>query len=217
MWKDRALQPAKLRSSLGYGLCLGRSQTSKAHHIGTRVGIVVARTIRRVPTSEREESSLLVATRGTPVDRRPAEAAAGDARTVTRHAVEQREVIVVPASSGAPLEVGSGEGVSAPPNPVPNLPKPRIAKAHSSWAAAESTEHPSGDRGVNFGPGDVVPMEVAQSAEPTTKSHTPVEEHDESLLPKRHRGRPATHCWPSPGSPEYTVGVQGATVAATDS
>ena len=52
-------------------------------------------------------------------------------------------------------------------------------------------------------------MEVVQYAEPTTKSHAPVEEHDESLAPKRQRGRPATHCWPSSGSPEYTVGCPG--------
>ena len=94
MWKDPTLQPAKLKSSWGYGLWLGRSQTSNAHLIGTRVGIVVARTIRRLPASEREDSNLVVAMRGTPVAGRPADAAAGDAFTVTRHAVEQREVIV---------------------------------------------------------------------------------------------------------------------------
>ena len=57
--------------------------------------------------------------------------------------------------------------------------------------------------------GGHVPMEVAQAVEPTSKSHAAVEEHDESLVPKRQRGRPATHCWPSPGSPEYTVGCPG--------
>ena len=51
MWKDPTLQPAKLRSSWEYGFWLGRSQTSNVHLIGTRVGIVVARTIRRLPTS----------------------------------------------------------------------------------------------------------------------------------------------------------------------
>ena len=102
------------------GLWLGRSQTSNAHFIGTRVGIVVARTIRRLPASEREDSNLVVAMRGTPVAGRPAEAAAGDAPTVTRH-----------ASSGAP---GSGEGVSASSNPVPNLPKPTVAMA-LQWKA----------------------------------------------------------------------------------
>ena len=63
MWKDPTLQPAKLRSSRRDGLWLGRSQTSNAHLIGTRLGIVVARTIRRLPTSERQESSLVVAMR----------------------------------------------------------------------------------------------------------------------------------------------------------
>ena len=52
-------------------------------------------------------------------------------------------------------------------------------------------------------------MEVAQSAEPTTKSYSSVEEHDESLVPKRPRGRPATQCWPSLGSPGWTVGCPG--------
>ena len=100
MWKDPTRQPAKLKSSWAYGLWLVRSQTSNAQHIGTRVGIVVARTVRRLPTSEREDSNLVEAMRGTPVVGRPADATAGDAPTVTRHAVEYREVVVVPASSG---------------------------------------------------------------------------------------------------------------------
>ena len=79
MWKDPTLQPAKLKSSWGYGLWLGRSQTSNAHLIGTRVGIVVARTIRHLPASEREDANLVVAMRSTPVAGRPADAAAGDA------------------------------------------------------------------------------------------------------------------------------------------
>ena len=60
MWKDPTLQLAKLKSSWGYGLWLGRSQTSNAHLIGTRVGIAVARTIRRLRASEREDSNLVV-------------------------------------------------------------------------------------------------------------------------------------------------------------
>ena len=68
----------------------------------------------------------------------------------------------------------------------------------------ESSHHPSGEGVDNSGPGGDVPVEVARAVEPTTKSHAPVEEHDESLVPKKQRGRPATHCWPSPGSPEFT-------------
>ena len=123
--------------------------------------------------------------------------------------MERREVIVVPAISGAPLQPGSGEDVSAPSNPVPNLPKPTVARAQPSSAAVESSHHPSGERVDSRGPGGDVPMEMAQAVEPTKKSHAPVEEHDESLVPKRQRGRPTTHCWPSPGSPEYTVGYPG--------
>ena len=80
--------------------------------------------------------------RGTPVARRPADAGAGDAPTVTRHAVEHREVVVVPASSGAPLQAGSGEGVSASSNPVPNLPMPAVARAQRLSAPMESSHHP---------------------------------------------------------------------------
>ena len=104
-----------------------------------RSPIVVARTIRRLPASEREDSHLGGChMRGTPVAGRAADAVAGYAPTVTRHAVEQREVIVVPASSGAPLQAGSGEGVSAPSNPVPNLPKPTVARARHrlQWKAS---------------------------------------------------------------------------------
>ena len=114
-------------------------------------------------------------------------AAAGDAPTVTRHAVEHREVVVVPVSSGFPLQAGSGEGVSAPSNPVPNLPKPTVGRAQPSSAAVESSHHSSGERVDSSGSGGDVLMEVAQAVEPTTKSHAPVEEHDESLVPKRQR------------------------------
>ena len=48
-------------------------------------------------------------------------------------------------------KVGSGDGVSAPPNPVPNFPKPTVARAQSSSAEVESSQHPSGNRGDNFG------------------------------------------------------------------
>ena len=63
MWKGPRIQPAKLRSSWGCGLRLERSQTSNAHLIGTRMGIVVVRGIRRMLASEREEASLVVAMR----------------------------------------------------------------------------------------------------------------------------------------------------------
>ena len=110
------------------------------------------------------------------------------APTVTRHAVERREVIVVTVMSSAPLQAGSGEDVSAPSNPVPNLPKPTVTRAEPSSAAVESSHHPSGDGDDNSGPGGDVPMDVARGVEPTTKSHAPVEEHDERSRSKETEG-----------------------------
>ena len=212
MWKDPPLQPAKLKSSWFCVSWLARSQTSNAHLIGTRVGIVVARTIRRLLASEREDSNLVVAKRRTPVAGRPADAAAGDAPSVTRHAVKQREVIVVPASSGAPLQAGSGEGVSAPSNPVPNLPEPESCKG----TAVKSSHHPSGERVDSSGPGGDVPVEVAQGVEPTTKSHAPVEEHDENLVPKKTEGNPGRTVGQVQDHPNTQLVVQAATDAAID-
>ena len=50
----------------------------------------------------------------------------------------------------------------------------------------------------------------------TMKSHAPLKKHVESLVPKRQRGRPALHCWPSPGPPENAFGFQAATDVGTD-
>ena len=129
---------------------------------------------------------------------RPADGGAGDTPTVTRHTFE-REVIVVPAIFGVPMQVGSGEGVSAPPSTQP------------SPAPVESSQHPSDDRVDDFRLESVVLPEVAQSAEPTTKSRAPMEEHDESLAPKRQRGRGQVR-----DHQNFQLGVQAATVAATD-
>ena len=90
MWKDPTLQPAKLRSSwvmvCGWGSRRQATHTSLAREWAS----IVARTIRRLATSERKDSSLVVGMRRTPVATRPAEAAVDHATTVTRHAVEQQ-------------------------------------------------------------------------------------------------------------------------------
>ena len=180
------------------------------------MGIVVARTIRRLPASEREDSSLVVAMRGTPVAGRPADAAAGDAPTVTRHAVEHGEVVVVLASSGAQLQAGSGEGVSAPSNPVPNLPKPTVARAQPSSAAVESSHHPSEERVDSSGPGGDVPVEVAQVVEPPTKSHAPVRSTMRASFQRDREGDPRRAVGQVRDLPNAQLVVQAATDAATD-
>ena len=195
MWKDPKLQPAKLRSSWEVWFVVetitDKRRAPHLHEIGHRCGphdltFADIRT-RGVKLSGGHE--------GTSVAGRPADAAAGDADTVTRHAVEQREVIVVPASSGAPLQVGSGEGVSAPPNPIPNLPEATVARAQSSSAAVESSQHPSGD-GVTILVQKTWCLWRWHNVQNRQRSHML---RLKSLAPKRQRGRPATHCWPSPG------------------
>ena len=168
----------------------------------------MARTIRRLPTTEREDSNPVVAMRSTPVAGQPTDAAGDDAPTVTGRAVEQRQVIVFPAISGAPASGQRRRRQCTFQSKFQTCPS-RQSRGHNhhrlQWKAAIIQV----ERVNSSGPGSDVLMEVAQAVEPTTKSHAPVEEHDESLLPKRQRGRPATHCWPSPGSPEYTVGCPG--------
>ena len=201
MWKDPTLQPANLRSSWVYGLWLGRPQTSNAHLIGTRMGIVVARTIRRLPKSELKDSNLMDAMDCTPVAGRPADAAAGDAPTVTRHAVERREVNVVLAILWRPTASGAAAKASVYFPIQFQSCLSRQSRGHNQHRL-QWNDHPSGERVDSCGPGGDVPLEVAPAMEPTMKSRAPVEEHDESLVPKRERGRPATHYWSSPGSPE---------------
>ena len=69
------------------------------------------------------------------------------------------------------------------------------------------------DRVDSSGPGGDVPTEVAQAVEPTTKSHAPVEEHDESLVPKRE-GDPRRTVGQFRDLPNTQLVVQAATDAA---
>ena len=88
-----------------------------------------------------------------------------------------------------------------------------VERTEASAVAGESSQYPRGEKAASLG--DDVPMEMARAVAPTAKSHAPVEEHEESLAPKRQRGRPASHVWPSLGSPENTV-VLAAMDGATD-
>ena len=92
------------------------------------------------------------------------------------------------------------------------LPERTVSKAQPSSAAVESSHHPSGERVDSSGPGGDVPMEVAQAVEPTTKSHAPVEEHDQSLVPKRQKGTAGQ----VRDHPNTQLDVQAAMDAATD-
>ena len=160
--------------------------------VGEITDKVVARTIRLLPASEREDSNLGVAVRGTPVAR-PADAAVGGALTVTRHAVEQREVLLVPASSGAPLQARSSDGVSALSNPVPDLSEPKVARAQPSSSLKWKATIIQVVKELTVLFLVVTCLWRWHKLWNRQRNHTPpVEEHDESLVPKRQRGRPAT-------------------------
>ena len=65
-------------------------------------------------------------------------------------------------------------------------------------AAVESSHHLSGERVDSSGPGGDVPVKKAQVVEPTTKSHAPVEEHDEIRSKKTELAKLVhlnTHSW----------------------
>ena len=99
----------------------------------------------------------------TPVTGRPAGAAAGDAPTVTRHAVERKEVIVVLAISGAHFK---WEVAKASVHLLIQFHTclSRRSRGHThhrlQWKAASIQV---GKELTNFGPESVMPMEVAQS------------------------------------------------------
>ena len=59
-------------------------------------------------------------------------------------------------------------------------------------------------------------MEVAQAVEPTTRSHAPVEEHDESLFHRNREDNPRHTVGQVRDHPNTQLVVQAATDAATD-
>ena len=87
----------------------------------------------------------------------------------------------------------------APSHVDSNMLEQVVAGAQSSSAAAVSIQSGERERELSsIGLGNVAPMELAHPSEPTPKSHAPVQEHDESLVPQKHLDEDtATHCWPS--------------------
>ncbi|CAK0853235.1 unnamed protein product, partial [Prorocentrum cordatum] len=68
MWRQPGPIAAKFESAWGYGIYLGRSLEDDSHICGTRRGIVVARSMRRLVESERYDKQLLLAMKGIPSD-----------------------------------------------------------------------------------------------------------------------------------------------------
>ena len=76
MWRQSGPITLKFETAWGYGIYLGRSLEDDAHICGTRHGIVVARSVRRLVESERYDKQLLLAMKGIPGDTKAAHASA---------------------------------------------------------------------------------------------------------------------------------------------
>ena len=58
----------KLRSNWNFGVWLGRDSQDDMHVLGTRQGIVKARSVKRTIQSERYDQQLLLQMKGRPYD-----------------------------------------------------------------------------------------------------------------------------------------------------
>ena len=180
MWKSPKLQPLKLKSSWGYGLWLGRTQSSNAHVLGTRAGVVLARSVRRLTPKEREDPELISSMRGTPARARPKEDDQQDAR-VTEHAPAAGAVAAAAAATATTSTPAAGTTSNTQPQPM------------DTGGAASS----SGGPGPPQQPVRPEPADIEGDSD------------DAPLRAKRQRGRPPTRVWTKPGDPEYTEGCPG--------
>lgn len=229
MWREPSFQPSKLKSQWGYGVWLGRAQKSDAHIIGTRLGIVLARAVGRLPSSEQEDAQLVMAMRGTPAQMRPRDANA-DPGSVTAHtaaasaAAAREHLAAAPGaapeqeatgSSAVPASAGAAEGPRQDDNPIPadagNGP-PRMPQPPQAPAENAPFRGPPGlDLPLSAAPGAPCDVAMHGSVILARRSAPPVEDDEEgdATPPKRPRGRPPAHRCPVPGTLKYTEGCPG--------
>eukprot|EP00971_Amphidinium_carterae_P346544 6488066-Amphidinium_carterae.1 len=68
LWKDAHKQRFKFEAHWGWGVYLGRAAHSEEHLVGTSVGTIRCRTVRRVPPEDQHNSQQLLSMRGLPWD-----------------------------------------------------------------------------------------------------------------------------------------------------
>ena len=94
VWRMLGPIKHKLQENWGFGIWLGRDNLHDCHILGTRHGTTLARSIRRLPPSERYDKQLLLAMRGRPSNLQPSKEET--AKEETEQAPEQQGA----ASSG---------------------------------------------------------------------------------------------------------------------
>lgn len=186
-------QQFKFSEHWGYGVYLGRAAESDEHILGTRVGVIKARTVRRLATEDRHDVQLLLSMRGVPW-------AARVSTTARREAIG-----LLP-----PVATSSGPGGASPAKEQDPTPRPNAGAAGSS--APGDHDAAMGDAGspapqAGEGPG----APTAQEAQASTPAGQAVAqdtsvEHGVAILAKRPRGRPVTRVLPHPLSWSFTQG-----------
>ena len=165
MWKDPTLSPAKLSSSWGYGLWLGRTMASNAHIVGTRSGALLVRTVRRLPPSEREDGELVIVMRGTPMKAKAVtEGAAGSS---SNSAARAQQTWTWAEEAKAPAASRTEEEQRVDPQPAPSEEK----------------------AGPAPGPANAEPPKTLARPREPDQAHAAIEDHPQEAPVKRGRGR----------------------------
>eukprot|EP00959_Pyramimonas_sp_CCMP1952_P105363 2202563-Pyramimonas_sp.AAC.1 len=184
MWKEPGPHTLKLREKFGQGIWVGRSEATNCHLILTRQGAFEARTIRRLPPSERHDFQLLLASRGAPSRIRP------------------------PDEGARPLPVAEVLGQPAAP-PAPAAPGPAQPGQRGQAVRPVQPAVVIPPSGIDH-PGE--PAEDAAMEEPRQGAKAERDIEDGNPLeppPKKTRGRPVTRVLPLPTSKEFTPGCSG--------
>eukprot|EP00971_Amphidinium_carterae_P348747 6490656-Amphidinium_carterae.1 len=98
LWKDAHKHRFKFEAHWGWGVYLGRAAHSEEHLIGTSVGTIRCRTVRRVPPADQHGSQHFLAMRGLPWDFQGALATPTPAGAARGAGPSTPPVVVVPAT-----------------------------------------------------------------------------------------------------------------------
>ena len=112
VWKEQGANASKYASPWGYGIYLGRSYEDDTHILGTRHGIVQARTIKRLIEEDRYDKELLLAMKGIPSDTKAANATPPLPEDLSQPRLE-------PAAPPPPPAAPSAAAAPSEPDPKP--------------------------------------------------------------------------------------------------
>ena len=142
MWREPGPHQYKFSEHWGYGIYLGRAMSSDEHILGTRVGVIRARTVRRLDEDSRYDAQLLLAMRGVPWE--------------TRASAEARRLQLGPTPWITPAA-----GSTAPGGHEAGIPTDPAAGS----TAPEGQEAPAGDPAATSGTDEATVPAAGDSAQ----------------------------------------------------